>query len=294
MHSSDRILLIVNPAAGRRRTEYVPDRLLSILRSYCSDIELFCTAKRGDAETASRQAVQNGIRRIVVAGGDGSINEVVTGLLGSQIQLGIIPYGTTNVLAYELGLPEDTKSACRLAAQGQPRSIDVGIANGHPFILAAGVGFDAELIKNVSQSLKRRVGKAAYWTAGLRQLLRAQPQDYNLTIDGEESSHSLYAALICNTSHYAGRYRLSPDASIDDGLLDLYLIHNHGRLALVYSLLSVWRGQAQLCPHIQRISVKNVECKTAFPIAVELDGDYFCTTPLSISIAENALQVIAG
>jgi diacylglycerol kinase family enzyme len=170
----------------------------------------------------------------------------------------------------------------------------MGIANGHPFILAAGIGFDAELIKNVSQSLKRRVGKGAYWTAGLRELLRAQPQEYNLLIDGQESSRSLYAALICNTSHYAGRYRLSPNASINDGLLDLYLIHNHGRAALIRSLLSIWRSQTHLCPHIQRMPAKSVECKTVAPTAVELDGDYFGSTPLSVSIAENALQIVTA
>jgi diacylglycerol kinase (ATP) len=285
-------LLIVNPIAGRRRPEAAPEKLLAALRNDDSLVDMVCTTRRGDAEAAARSAGERDYARVIVAGGDGTVNEAATGLMGSGIPLGIVPCGTANVLAYELGIPGDVEQACALALRGTPRSVDVGIANGRAFAMVAGIGFDAELISGISLSLKRRIGKGAYWLAGMRHLTRARPAAYRLVVDGEPREETLYGILVCNTAHYAGRYVLSPDTRPDDGLLDMFSIHARGFAGLLRTLFAFAFNRLPTCSHIMHAQIRSLECETA-PIApYELDGDPVGVTPLSVRVMPGALRII--
>ncbi|MDQ2800919.1 MAG: diacylglycerol kinase family lipid kinase, partial [Armatimonadota bacterium] len=158
-------LLIVNPAAGQGR----PLEALETLQATLAPVlgGLIVTQKAGDAECAARTGAEDGYSGVLVAGGDGTINEVVNGLLaagtpGGKLPLGLIPLGTQNVLAHELGLPLNLEGVLTLLQAGRTRQIDVGLAGSRHFVLMAGFGFDAQVIGEVVRPMKALLGPAAY------------------------------------------------------------------------------------------------------------------------------------
>lgn len=287
-------VLIVNPAAGRRRPEAAPERLQARLERMELDARVICTQRRGDAERAAKSARESGAELVIAAGGDGTLGEIANGLAGSDIPICLIPCGTVNVMAHELGIPSATGAACALALEGEPRVIDAGMINDRLFLLAAGVGFDAELIARTSLRWKRKIGRLAYWQAGVAQLLNAKPRRMQIVIEGEPVAEPtyFYQALVCNTAHYAGRYRLSPIAKPDDGLLDLYLVHSRGSWNLIRSLLAFAMQRAYRGPNVDYLQVRNVEIRTEAPVNTETDGDPFGTTPVSIRILPSAVRIL--
>lgn len=287
-------MLIVNPAAGRRRPDASPEKLQAQLKRMGLDLKLCLTQRRGDAETAAKAAREAGMEMVIAAGGDGTLGEIASRLVGSEIPICLIPCGTVNVMAYELGIPEAIGDACSLALEGTPRKIDAGRINGRLFLLAAGVGFDAELVARTSLRWKRKIGRLAYWQAGIVQLLKTKPRRMRILIEGEAVAEpsDYYQALVCNTAHYAGRYRLSPIAKPDDGLLDLYLVHARGRWNLIRSLLAFAMQRAYRGPNMDYLQVRMLEIWSEMPIMAEIDGDPFGTTPVSIAVLPSSVTIM--
>ncbi|HEX8992073.1 MAG TPA: diacylglycerol kinase family protein [Anaerolineales bacterium] len=285
-------VLIANPTAGRRQPDASPERIAAMLRDAGLEVEVCTTARRGDAVEFARAAASHGADRIVIAGGDGTISEVANGLIGQQVPAAIIPCGTANVLANELDLPQDVAEACNAAAAGRPRRIDLGTCNGRAFFLAAGIGLDAALVRAVPPNLKRRLGIAAYWITAARVLPTVRAARYSLRIDGRSRSDSLFGAIVCGTRFYAGRYQMAPNARPDDGLLDLVLIHSCGRLNLLRAGLAMVTGRAATCPLFESVPVQTVDCEAEPAAPVQLDGDDFGDTPVSIRLESGAFTVI--
>jgi YegS/Rv2252/BmrU family lipid kinase len=289
-------VLIINPAAGRRRPEASPENLRNHLVRMGLCVNVICTQRRGDAENAAKAARESGVEMVIAAGGDGTLGEVANGLAGSSIPICLIPCGTVNVMAHELGIPGTIGDACALAVEGTPRPIDAGTISGKIFLLAAGVGFDAELIARTCVRLKRKIGRLAYWHAGIIQLIKAKPYRMYVMIDSEpfgEPSH-YYQALVCNTAHYAGRYRLSPLAKPDDGLLDLYLIHARGKWNLIRSLFAFAMRRAYCGAEVTYRQIRTLEILSESPAATEIDGDPYKTTPVSVGIQPSAIRIMVA
>jgi YegS/Rv2252/BmrU family lipid kinase len=281
--------------AGRGRPSRAPERVLEALRRRGSDPELRCVERYEQAENAAREAGQGGCERIVVAGGDGTLNAVLNGLDGADIAVAIVPFGTANVVARELGIPFGLDAACAIAAAGAVRRIDLGEANGCLFALAAGIGFDAAVMRRTSAAAKRLAGRTAILASTLREATRAAPLPYFLTIDGVEREERLFGALVCNTRRYAGGFRLSAVTRPDDGLLDLYLLGGAGRLDLARALLALARNRTDACATVTRMQAREVTCTTAPAQPVQLDGDAFGTTPVAVRVRPGAARmVVAG
>ena len=162
-----RLQLIANPVAGRGAMALIQQARQRLLDSG-NDVELFLTRGRGDAERYAALAAAGGFDRIVVAGGDGTVNEVVNGMAADSPPLAILPLGTTNVLALEIGLPRRFEEACDLALHGKATPIYLGLADQRRFVLMAGVGFDADVVRGVNLRLKRAFGKGAYLVSSCR------------------------------------------------------------------------------------------------------------------------------
>lgn len=283
--------LIVNPAAGQRSPGRSVDALRGALERDGHRVEVVVTARRGDAEQAARIAAGSGQGALVVAGGDGTLNEVVNGRLGSAIPVCFVPAGTANVVGLELGLPTDPVAACGLVSRGVIHPIDVGVANGRAFLLACGAGLDAEVVACTSLAIKRRMGRLAYLVAGLRVLARIRPRACELTIDGCARDGLLYQALAANTTRYAGQFRLSGHGAIDDGLLDVYLFHARGRVRLARALLSVMRGGHAPLDDVEHVAARTLECAAREPWPTQIDGDLLGATPVSVHIEPGGLPI---
>src|SRR5829696_4089610 len=186
--------LIANPKTGRygsRRLRPIQD-VASRLESLGIKIDLHLTGGPGEATEIATRAAHNGIADVIVAGGDGTINEAIQGLAGTAARLAIIPRGTANVLARELGLPLDDEQAAAVAARGKSRKVYLGVVidetsgESRHFVLMAGIGLDASVVRRVNPSLKKRIGKGAFWVSGLSHLATWNPRPFTLEIDGAE------------------------------------------------------------------------------------------------------------
>ena len=202
-------LLIVNPAAGQGRPQEALETLQASLAPVLGDIVV--TQGRGEAERAARAAASDGYDAVLAAGGDGTVNEVVNGLLaaataGGALPLGLVPLGTQNVLASEMGLPAaDPDGTLTMLRAGRTRRIDVGLAGGRYFVLMAGFGFDAQVVGEVLRPVKALLGPAAYAFAAAGALAKYRSTQIRLRLDGEEVRSEAFLVVVANAASYAYR-----------------------------------------------------------------------------------------
>ncbi len=208
------MLIVFNPAAGRRRTQRLW-RVLDVMVHNGVKLEVAETSRPGHATELARTASRIGTRMVVAAGGDGTIAEVAAGLAGSDTPMGIIPLGTANVLAHELGLRFTPTAVAAALAFGRTRDLWPGIATTGDstklFVQMLGTGFDAEVVHHLSLPLKRALGKTAYVLQGLRETIRYRFPRIAVTIDGVRNETG--SVIVTKGRYYAGRYTLAPDAS---------------------------------------------------------------------------------
>ena len=233
-----RIHIIFNPAAGWRRRARL-ERVLQRLDALGAAVTLRETRARGDAESIARGLDAAACDAVVAAGGDGTINEVLNGLGGRAPPLGIVPLGTANVLAAEIGLPRDPGAVADIIAFGRPAPIYCGSANGRRFAMMVGIGFDARVVEGIDLRLKRLFGKAAYVASALAALARHAASQYRVEIDG--AAHSAAAVVIAKGHYYGGRFVVAAQARLDEPLLHVALFGGGGA-----------RRRAALCPRARR------------------------------------------
>ncbi|HEX6202751.1 MAG TPA: diacylglycerol kinase family protein [Thermoanaerobaculia bacterium] len=291
--SRRRAVLIWNPAAGARRQQ----RLLATARPVLAEagivVEAAPTAGPRDATRLAAAAAAGGADLVLAMGGDGTVREAAAGLLGTEVPLGILPGGTTNVLARALGIPAEPGAAARLAARVRPRRVDVGRCAGQPFLMMASAGFDSFLLARLDPRLKRSFGRLGILAQGMAELPRYAWPALDLVADGEPVAASF--AAVCNIPFYGGAFALAPAACCDDGRLDLVTFRGGGWVSAVGFALALARGA-----HLGRgdVAVRPVErvVLTGPPGAeVQIDGDPCAeaTLPVEIDVDPRPLVVLA-
>jgi diacylglycerol kinase (ATP) len=285
--------LLENPGAGVAGSPLVESvaRLLgeagaSVVRSRGADIEAARLAVCKAASSGSYDA-------IVAAGGDGTIRHSAIALIGSDVPLGIIPVGTGNVLAHEIGLVRTPEAIARTLLDGPVATVACAEANGEPFLLMVGAGFDARVVGALDQRLKSRLGKAAY--AGPLIGAISRPIDTLIvTVDGRR--HAATWAVIANARHYGGHFILAPRTGILERGLEAILFKTRSRTALLGQLMSLAAGR--LRPDTTHGSeVEMVACSHATvaarrPVPVQIDGDAFGTTPVEVDAGTREARLI--
>jgi diacylglycerol kinase (ATP) len=284
-----RIHIIYNPISGRRRKALL-NRVVSRLRDSGCVVHISCTEKRGDAERMAAETSPTDYDAIAVAGGDGTINEVLNGMTQSRLPLGLIPMGTANVLAAEIGLrvTPDAIAAALLAGQRQP--IDIGIAGSRRFVMMAGVGFDADVVRGIIPGLKRAVGKGAYVWQSLVEILRYRPQRFRITLDGV--GHEAASAVFANGHFYAGRFTCAPEARLTDGKLHVCLFKSSGRLSVIRYGNALMLGTLHKRRDIEIIPATRIRADGETGSPVHGDGDILATTPLDISVEHGGVELV--
>ena len=300
--TSTSILLILNPTAGRRRHGLV-DAVLARVRAEGWTVDVVETEAAGDARRLAEacDAARYGV--IAVAGGDGTINEVVNGLAARAATapaLAIVPLGTANVLAHELGLHASAAAVARTMTGGREVLMHPGRASGSGaprcFSLMAGAGFDAKVVAGVTAPLKRRWGKAAYVWRSMIEARLYRPVRYAVEIDGE--THEAASVIVTHARHYAGPYVVAPDASLGDRLLHVCLFERWGWMqalrfgaALLLGTLPRTAGYRVIAGREVRISVRS-DAGERRRQPVQIDGDDALTLPVSIGLATEAVRVL--
>jgi diacylglycerol kinase (ATP) len=284
-----RFLLIANPIAGRLGRRLLEPTLACLEASGA-------TVTRGppngieDARRAIAQAARDGaVDAVLVAGGDGSFRLAATALLGTSMPIGLIPLGTGNVLAHELDLPKSPYELARILLDGPTVIVKSATANGAPFFLMAGAGFDGAVIARLDHGWKHRVGKAAYVPPVLR-ALAAPLTRLAITIDGTQ--HQASWAIVANARCYGGRFVLVPHTHVLDDGLHAVLFQANDRMILTRQLLDLAQGRLLGRPDVRMLPCRRVSIRAEGAIAVQVDGDAGGTTPLDITASDRVVRVI--
>lgn len=286
------MMIVFNPAAGKRRAQRLW-RVLDIMVQNGVKLELHETKAPGHATELAHEAALAGRPMVVAAGGDGTIAEVAAGLSGSQTRLGIIPLGTANVLAHELGLPFAPSQVAAALAFSRTRPIWPGIAEDscgeRLFVQMLGTGFDAEVVHHLDLGLKRRLGRTAYVLQGLRETTRYSFPAITLTLDGEPTSAG--SVIVTKGRYYAGHYTIAPQASPFQPGFTVVMFDRAGPLsALAY-------GTALTLDQIGRMPGIRIRQASIIHIAAGLtqaDGDPAGSGPLTIRDAALPIDVVVG
>jgi YegS/Rv2252/BmrU family lipid kinase len=286
-----RVKVIINPAAGQ------PEPILSVLNDVFApagiDWEVDITHKSGDGVAAARQAADEGYDLIGAYGGDGSVSEVVSGLAEGGPPILLLPGGTGNALAADLGSPAGLAEAAALAVgeAGEVRRVDVGRSGKLWFVLRLTTGFEADMVSAATQEMKDRFGWLAYAFSGLMAISDAPMTTYRITVDGAESECEGLAALVANSAMVGvSTLRIAADVDVSDGLLDVVIVQRADLPGLIGSAADVAQGQQPRM--MSRWRGKKIHLETTPPQAVLADGEDAGLTPVDVTVVPGAVGVL--
>ena len=292
-----RLLVIHNPIAGRRGAARKLTAWRKALDALGAAVTLETTQGPLHALEIARGADAQRFDAVVVAGGDGTINEAVNGLVGSALPLTLLPLGSANALANELGLPRDLDSLARIAAFAPARRLRPGEilsadrAEPWRFLLMAGVGFDAAVVAHLDLRLKRRIGKGAYIVGSLKQLFGSRSSRFPATIDDVVEWP---ASLIVARAHlYGGRFVLAPKARLDTDQLYAVVFERASRLATVRYLVATMTARLANQHDVRVIAAERIELSGPPGAPVQIDGDIRAHLPALIRLAAAPVGLIS-
>jgi YegS/Rv2252/BmrU family lipid kinase len=284
-----RIRIIYNPAAGWRRRRRL-ERVLAELRTLGCGVTLDETRAPGDAISFARGVDAALCDAVVAAGGDGTINEVMNGLAGAALPLGIVPLGTANVFAAELGLPRDPRALAESIAFGRPTPVYCGSANGRRFAMMVGIGFDARVVEGLDLGLKRIFGKGAYVASALGAWARHSAGGYEVEIDG--TAFPAAAVVIAKGHYYGGRFVVAAEARLDEPLLHVALFAGRGRGDLLRYALALALNRIAALGDVRVLPAREVRVTGPLGERVQIDGDLAAGLPLVATVTPSPLALL--
>lgn len=297
--STPKVALIVNPTAGRGEAGKRVREIAQRLRQYgLMQPTWHYTQARGDGEQLARAAVEAGANLVVAVGGDGTLHEVMNGVLGSAATLGLIPFGTGNDFARALGLFGDLDVACRALTQGRTHQVDVGTIEGNGtggprrFLVLTGTGYDARTAQTVNAGVKHLSGALAYVWGAILTAKDFSPFTLTLTPEGGEiiRTQAMFVSF-ANCATTGGGMRIAPDATVDDGLLDICLVRELPTAQMLWQLTKVFKGEHVKHPAVTMLRAARVTVEADPPQPLLIDGEVLGTTPATISLERQVLPM---
>jgi diacylglycerol kinase (ATP) len=284
-------LLLLN--RNSRQGAAAADALIEALQSH--SIQVF-EDRLCKGETCSDVIARNAQRAdlVIVAGGDGTLNSAVDGLVASRLPFGVLPLGTANDLARTLQLPTDLNEACRIIAEGYTRSIDVGCVNGKHFLNVASIGLSVEITRRLTKEIKRAWGVFAYLIVAFQAVYQTRLFHAEIRSDGETFRVKTVQIAVGNGRHYGGGLTVAEDAEIDDRRLDLYSLEltHFWQLATLFWRLK--KGTLSGSKYARTLRGKSFEIVTRRPYRINTDGELTTHTPATFTIVPGALQVFVA
>lgn len=317
MHSNSRykkVKLIYNPKSGQGNTPIPffnrflgikhrhvdlskrPKECIQKIQDYLNQFNIFpeviqTTHPKHGIEIA-KECVKDTYDLVIVAGGDGSINEVINGLVNSSVALGVIPLGTVNIYAIQTKIPLEIKAACQVIATGLPTKIDLGKLNDHYFVCMAGIGFDANVIKKADSWLKKYISVLAYVLIGIRETFTYKFPPIHIQIDHQKKSIQAVQVIVSNSNYYGGELVIAKNAKMSDGLLDACIIKKLTLKRAIISLLQMKQNQLETSDYIDQIQCKTIRILNRGKHPMHIDAEYIGQSPATIKVMINALTII--
>ena len=295
--------VIYNPIAGRYPSWILTERAIHLLRAEGWNIQLEPSRSAEHLAGLARQAVAEAVDVLFVVGGDGSLNNTLPALMNSQTALGVLPAGTANVWAQELGLPGLTwtrimalEESARMLAHGQIRSIDIGLCNQRPFLLWSGIGLDAFIVHRIEprQRWEKHFAVVHYMASAIWNASFWRGIDLEVEVDGQTIGDRYLLAVVNNIHLYAGGYaQLSPNARLDDGQMDLWLFKGETLGDTVQRVLELLSGNHKKSDQVTLVPFKSLVLKSKSNLFVQVDGEPVALhQPLEIQVRPKALRVL--
>ncbi|MEO6596051.1 MAG: diacylglycerol kinase family protein [Planctomycetota bacterium] len=286
-----RLLLIANPISGGGKSEVWAGALATALQARGIEAEVYFTQAAGDGAARARVAAGEGWHGLVAIGGDGTVNEVLNGMPDPSQPLGVLPVGTANVLAMELGLPKQPAAAAAVLAAGHQRSLAIGLCGERRFLLFCGVGVDGAVVDCLSQVCTGTLGKRKWLGPILHTVWHWPKFSLRATFANGECLEDLSSVLVTRVRNYGGVMQLTPDISVDSGQLHVLCFRQRSRTAWM------WQGLRAVC-HRMRAG-RDIDVRATSAVRIEgdapfqLDGDFGGRSPVQLSLLPQRAQLFA-
>lgn len=262
--------LILNPRAGKKRALTAQDSALAIARELGVDLDVQVIMAPGEGTTLARTAVERGADRVISVGGDGTLNAIAAGLVGTKVPLGIVAMGSGNGYARSQKLPLDPVKALRIAMTGTASAMDVCYLNDRLFLGTAGIGFDARVAWEFDRSEAR--GMWNYLRITLKEILGARPMRVVVKANNETTEHHVLMLVFCNTREFGNGAIISPGSAPDDGLAELQLVSKPSFFPLMKAFYDVYTNRADKSKYVKTIVTREAQVHQAGSLA-HLDGE---------------------
>jgi diacylglycerol kinase (ATP) len=309
-HGLKNALLIYNPTSGGRRQRRFQEieQAVRILKDAGITAELAPTSEAGHAQEIARLAVGARREMVIACGGDGTINEIINGLAGSRLPMALLPAGTANILAKELGIPWDIPRAAKLIPDSVIQRIALGMATraggngndytaampeqGRYFLSVGGAGPDGAIVNGVDGALKKKVGVVAYWVEGMKQLLTYDFPEMRVRSNGTD--HLASIIVVGRTANYGGPFKITTEATLFEDSFEFLTNSTRSRLQYLACLPALWLGKIRGMQGIKMWKSTEVICESAGEQTVwaQVDGEPIGALPLKFSIVPDALSLV--
>ncbi len=284
-------ILIVNAGSNHGAQQYVAAKsmlvALGLREAYAWQMD-----RTADIQAKVSEAISEGVKLIIVGGGDGTLNSVVNLFVGTQAVLGVLPLGTGNQFVRDLGIEPALEPACKVLMEGKVSHVDLGTAGNGFFLNIATVGLTTLITEGLDESEKRRLGRFAYTYAIARAMLLVQPFRVTLTMPEGRCSFRALQVVVGNGRFHAGPFPVGTEATIVDGKLTAYVVASRSRWGLVWCALRLPGGHQDTLNEVHTFTTTDILLETKKPIRITVDGDIKYKTPMHFGIARRALRVM--
>ncbi|HET8573652.1 MAG TPA: diacylglycerol kinase family protein [Edaphocola sp.] len=291
MNSRTKALFIINPNAGTDRVKALKGNIEAYLDKGLFDYEIAYTEYARHGTILAKEGIEKGFELIIAVGGDGSVNDIINGIYGSNAVLGILPKGSGNGLARSLHLPLKASEAVQRLNRRHIRTIDLGMAQGHLFASNAGVGYDTVVTEAFSKSTKR--GLPAYLSVIMKTVWRYPVKEWHLEIDGRASKIKAFMLTVANAFQLGYGFQIAPNAELEDGFLDVVSIRKFPKLLAGTVALRAFTGKIQKSPYVHIQKARHIRISHPDLTRLQIDGESLpCTSPVDITILPKSLKVL--
>ncbi len=287
-----KIRIIINPNSGLGNQKKAERAINNLLEKSLFDYEIMYSQRKGHITLLAKEAAENNYDAVVVAGGDGSLNEAIQKLIGTKTALGIIPIGSGNALARHLHIPMSLSRSVKLINQFKIRQIDTANVNGHSFVSLAGIGFDAQVAKQFSFAKKR--GLWNYVKISVREYFRFTTQKYRLRLDGKLIDSEAFMIVFANANQFGNEFIISPQGKIDDGLLDICIVQKPKLYQIPNLFIKLFLKKIHQSKLVNIHRAKQIQLEQNHQVMMNIDGEAVLQNePINISINPLSLSVIS-
>lgn len=284
-------MLIANPKAGNNRALHVAKKALQFFQEKDIYCQLEETSAKQNAQKVAEQHLATEHTDLVVIGGDGTINEAVNGMGAHQATLSILPCGTGNDFIKNIDIGRNLEEQLNTALNGQQLEIDLGLCNGRKFLNGVGIGFDGQIVRDMLHRKTWLRGHAAYYYHVLRILASYKERSFDFLLDGAQSKKDLILMTIGNGTTFGGGFKLTPDAKLDDGYLDICLIRPISAARRFLNVPRLSNGTHLKLDEIEVVRVKTLKVEENTLLEGHIDGEHLGKPPFSISLLPRALKI---